>query len=241
MNLMGKTTTGLRRQNEDSFFVYSSSSFCVAAVSDGMGGHAAGETASRIAVDTLKSLLCNTSLLPDAGMLRNAVLRANEAVYSAASEKETLHGMGATLVCAILFPDCYIAANVGDSRLYHYHDNVLTQITHDHSFVAELVRRKLITPEEAKTHPRRNLITRAIGTDSSVKVDLFPCDWHADDILLLCSDGLSGSVNEDEISCVLDSMSSLEEGCSKLIDLALQNGSSDNITVLLIQNSEDIK
>lgn len=237
MNLTGKTTTGLRRQNEDSFFVYNSPHFCVAAVSDGMGGHAAGETASRIAVETLKSILCNTDL-PDAALLRNAVLNANETVYSAASEDETLHGMGATLVSAVLFPDSFIAANVGDSRLYHYHLNVLTQITHDHSFVAELVRRKLITPEEAKTHPRRNLITRAIGTDCSVKVDLFPCDWYPDDILLLCSDGLSGSVDEEEISCILNSMSSLEEGCSKLIDLALQNGSSDNITVVLVQNSE---
>lgn len=237
MNLMGKTITGLRKQNEDSFFVHRSPHFCVAAVSDGMGGHAAGETASRITVETLESTLCSVDQ-PDAGILRNAVLNANEAVYSAASEDETLHGMGATLVCAILFPDSYIAANVGDSRLYHYHHQCVTQVSHDHSFVAELVRRKLITPEEAKNHPRRNLITRAIGTDCSVKVDLFASDWQADDILLLCSDGLSGSVDEEEISDVLGSMTSLEDGCSKLIDLALQNGSSDNITVVLVQNSE---
>ena len=237
MNLTGKTATGLRKQNEDSYFVFRGSNFSVAAVSDGMGGHAAGETASRITVETLESVLCNV-FQPDAGLLRSAVQTANETVYTAASKDEVLRGMGATLVCAVLFPDCYIAANVGDSRLYHFHDETLTQVSHDHSFVAELVRRKLISADEAKTHPRRNLITRAIGTDSSVKVDLFPCEWSRNDILLLCSDGLSGSIDEEEIINILKTMSSLEDGCSKLIDLALINGSTDNITVVLVQNSE---
>lgn len=240
MNLTGKTDTGRRKQNEDSFLVMRDGLRCVAAVSDGMGGHAAGEIASRIAVETLKTVLSGEERL-DAAMLRYACTTANEAVFNAAEQDESLQGMGATLVCAIVSPESFIAANVGDSRLYHYHDGVLTQVTHDHSFVAELVRRKLITPQEAKTHPRRNLITRAIGTDSFVKVDLFPCEWEENDILLLCSDGLSGSVDEDEMAAILSSMKSLEDGCSYLIELALKNGSSDNITVVLVQNSEDQK
>lgn len=240
MNLTGRTEKGLREQNEDSYYVMNEDALRAVAVSDGMGGHAAGEIASRIAVKTLADVLKHSEKI-DASALRSAFLKANEAVFDAASRDEALHGMGATLVCAVLFPDCYIAANVGDSRLYHYHDMTLTQISHDHSFVAELVRRKLITKEEAKTHPRRNLITRAIGTDRSIKADLFPCEWAPNDILLLCSDGLSGSVEEEEMCQVLRTMSSLDDGCSRLIELALTNGSTDNITVVLARNSEEIK
>lgn len=240
MNLTGKTEKGLRKQNEDSYLVCDDGSRRIVAVSDGMGGHAAGEVASRISVVTLQSVLKEADRI-DASVLRRAFSAANEAVYDAAGRDASLHGMGATLVCAVLEPDSFIAANVGDSRLYHYHSGELTQVSHDHSFVAELVRRNLITREEAKNHPRRNLITRAIGTDSSVKVDLFPCEWEENDILLLCSDGLSGSVDEKEICDVLETMSSLEDGCSRLIDLAIRNGSSDNITVVLAQNSEDLR
>ncbi len=238
MNLTGKTETGRRQHNEDAYLVTSRDDRCFVAVSDGMGGHAAGETASRIAIDTLDRLLSAADPIDEAA-LREAFVAANRAVFDAAASDESKHGMGATLVCAVLNPDTFFAANVGDSRLYLYHDGAIRQVSHDHSFVAELVRRKLITPEEAKTHPRRNLITRAIGTESSVKVDLFSCEWAKDDILLLCSDGLSGSLEEHEMEMLLKGSSDLDEICAGMIHRAYENGSTDNITVVLAKNTED--
>ena len=147
--------------------------------------------------------------------------------------------MGATLVCAVPFPTRFLAANVGDSRLYLFHNGALRQITHDHSYVAELVRREIITPEEAKTHPRRNWVTRAIGTEPHVKVDLFSEEWEAGDILILCSDGLFCSLNDADFCRILASCADLDDACETLSALAYENGSSDNITVVLIQNAED--
>lgn len=238
MNLTGRTKTGRRPHNEDAYLVANRDGRCFAAVSDGMGGHAAGETASRIAIDTLDRVLSAADRIDEA-VIRDAFVEANRAVFEAAAADEAKHGMGATLVCAVLNANTFLAANVGDSRLYQYHEGTIHQVSHDHSFVAELVRRKLITSEEAKSHPRRNLITRAIGTESSVKVDLFSCEWTKNDILLLCSDGLSGCLGEDELIALLNASTDLDETCAKMIEQAYENGSTDNITAVLVKNTED--
>lgn len=238
MNLTGKTETGRRQHNEDAFLTYTENDRCIVAVSDGMGGHAAGERASAIAVTKLKEVLSEKPHIEEL-QLRDAFAAVNRAVYDTAASDEALYGMGATLVCVVPYLREFIAANVGDSRLYQYHDGALRQISHDHSFVAELVRRKIITSAEAKTHPRRNLITRAIGTDKAVKVDLFRCEWEKDDILLLCSDGVSGVLEDEQMASILDRSRTLDEACNALIDHAYSAGSTDNMTVVLVQNTED--
>lgn len=238
MNLTGKSETGRRQQNEDSFLTCMENGHVIAAVSDGMGGHAAGERASAIAVETLQNILSKKPKIEELE-LRDAFIAVNEAVWKAASSDASLYGMGATLVCAIPYVDEFVAANVGDSRLYLFHNGALRQISHDHSFVAELVRRKIISKEEAKTHPRRNLITRAIGTEEAIKVDLFRCEWEVRDILLLCSDGVSGVLDDEEMASILSRHTALDSACSELITRAYDAGSSDNMTVVLVQNTED--
>ena len=235
MRFAGRTETGLRSQNEDQYMILHTDSLFAFAVSDGMGGHRAGETASATAVETLQQSL----LLGDASReaaLSNAFTKANHAVHSLAQSDDSMYGMGCTLVAAICDENGFVAANVGDSRLYHFDGKSLKQITHDHSFVAELVRRGIITREEAKTHPRRNLITRAIGTEEHVSADLFDCIWKPGDMLLLCSDGLCGVMDEAEMAAYLRNSVDLDATCAALISRALQLGSRDNITVVLVAN-----
>lgn len=235
MKYAGKTETGLRKQNEDSFMLLHTETLDAIAVSDGMGGHQAGEIASQLAVETLQNRLLSDPSDPEAA-LSGAFAEANRAVHDLASKNDDMYGMGCTLVAAILEPDRFVAANVGDSRLYYFDGQSLRQITHDHSFVAELVRRGAITPEEAKTHPRRNLITRAIGTEMRVSSDIFTCEWKRNDMLLLCSDGLCGVLDDAEMAAYLRNCTDLEATCTALIQRALTAGSRDNITVVLALN-----
>lgn len=235
MKFAGKTETGLRPQNEDSYLLLHTETLDAVAVSDGMGGHRAGEIASRLAIETLKTMLLSNHDDPEAA-LSSAFIEANTAVHSHASMNDEMYGMGCTLVAAILKPDLFIAANIGDSRLYHFDGSKVRQVTHDHSFVAELVRRGAITPEEAKTHPRRNLITRAIGTETRVFADIFTCDWKKGDMLLLCSDGLCGVLDDSEMAAYLRNCTDPDATCTSLIQRALTAGSRDNITVVLAIN-----
>lgn len=235
MKFAGKTETGLRPQNEDRYLLLHTDTLDAVAVSDGMGGHQAGEIASRLAVETLEDMLLSNHADPES-TLSSAFAEANRAVHERASLNDEMYGMGCTLVAAILEPEHFTAANIGDSRLYHFDGSGIRQVTHDHSFVAELVRRKAITPEEAKTHPRRNLITRAVGTETRVSADIFRCDWKVGDMLLLCSDGLCGVLDDAELAAFLRNSDDLDEACSLLIRRALAAGSRDNITVVLAKN-----
>lgn len=239
MKFAGKTETGLRSQNEDSYMLLHTDGLDAVAVSDGMGGHQAGEVASSLAIETLRELLLNSRESREA-VLSSAFIEANHVVHQKASAADEMHGMGCTLVAASMDAHEFTAANVGDSRLYYFDGESIRQITHDHSYVAELVRRGVITPKEAKTHPQRNLITRAIGTDKRILADIFTCEWSAGDMLLLCSDGLCGVMNEDEMATFLKSGEDLDDICAKMIDRALALGSRDNITVVLVQNDGGI-
>jgi PPM family protein phosphatase len=199
-------------------------------VADGMGGHAGGATASRVAVETVSSVVASSHDAPDVA-LRAALEAANRVVHDEAQRNEQLAGMGTTGVAALFSADgLAFVANVGDSRAYRMRDGTLEQITLDHSLVAELHRRGMITEEEALVHPRRNEVLRSLGVEPDVVVDLHRVDLQPGDQLLLCSDGLSGVLRDTEIAAVMH-RESPARAVRVLVDLANSRGGPDNVTV----------
>ena len=233
-----RSITGKRAKNEDAVFIPKGGEISLVAVADGMGGHNAGNVASAIAVETLGSELKKGGPGGPAALVRDAVNHANTAVFEYAKAHPECRGMGTTLVMALLFKTRFVAANVGDSRLYHFHAGQLHQVTADHSYVAELVASGYLTPEEAAHHPRRNLITRALGTRACERVDIFECEWEENDALLLCSDGLYSELNEQDLVGVLEKSDTPDAACTALVELALDSGSQDNVCVVLVKNGE---
>ena len=234
-----KTDIGKRVHNEDSYYLTEKSDLpMLFAVADGMGGHAAGSVASHMLVEELA--IVDRIIEPNRELqfLRQSIEHANFARYQAAEKDHALRGMGTTLVAALILGTHYIAANVGDSRMFHYNGETLVTVTTDHSLVEQLVLAGAITKEEARVHPQRNIITRAVGVSPVVEVDLFERVWSAGDILVICSDGLHGAVEEDDIISVLSSGRSLESMCDLLLQLALDNGGTDNITAILVRLEE---
>ncbi len=235
MNYAARTNIGRRAQNQDGFLIPGEkASVPFLAVADGMGGHAAGQVASKLVLDGMAGELSRLYDEDPILTLRRAISRVNMEVYRSGADDPSLSGMGSTLVCALLFETHFIAANVGDSRLYHFDGKELTQVTIDHSLVEMLVRGGHITREEALTHPQRNLITRAMGLGLRVEPDVFDRTWQKGDLLLLCSDGLSGSVRPERIAELLragaDALNTL---AGTLVTEALESGATDNITVAL--------
>jgi len=238
MNFALRTETGKRALNEDRGHIPSAQDMLpFIALSDGMGGHAAGEIASRMTIDGMVRFL-KQSTEDAVSALQNGAKRVNFEVFRAAQDNASLRGMGATLVCALLASDNYVVANIGDSRLYHFDGEQLVQVTVDHSLVQVLLEKGSITPEELKTHPRRNVITRAVGVGLSVEADIFERAWKQGDMLLLCSDGLSGVLDEEQIVGLLKLHAPLENIAEKLIAAALEAESTDNITVILARNGQ---
>ncbi len=242
LDVYGASDIGcVRSLNEDSFCIYGFEDekipgFCV--LSDGMGGHNAGEVASQKTVQFVAELLLegmpeDRESLPRE--LQKAVKETNERIFRMAVSNQAQQGMGATLVIAAVEPDEAYIANVGDSRAYAYRNHELMQITKDHSVVEEMLANGSITPEEARVHPQRNIITRAIGTDPIVEPDIFEYDYLAGDTLLLCSDGLSGMVDDGEIKKILEENKNAKQTVSALIEAAKEQGGQDNITVLCIR------
>lgn len=238
MKYASKTDIGRRLRNEDACLVpQAGESRPLIAVADGMGGHAAGELASSLLIAGLARERDAIAISDDsADALEKAVQRINVEIFRMAQAEESYHGMGSTLVCALLLPDRYFTASIGDSRLYHLHDDILEQITEDHSLVEMLVLSGQITREEARTHPQRNFITRAAGLALRAQIDIFERSWREGDVLLLCSDGLHGSVTDDEMREMLQTGASLDDAADTLVSLALERGASDNITIVLAQN-----
>jgi len=232
MKIVQRTDIGLRQSNDDTCLIEHRPDCALIAVSDGMGGHAAGKTASTLTIATLRdSFATDEPMASD--FLAQAVAASNQIVWQAQHGDPALLGMGATLVAAVLWPDSYEAVNVGDSRLYHYVGGRLEQITRDHSYVGELVRLGILTPESAAVHPRRNVILRAVGSEAVVSADTFSGLWAEGDLLLLCSDGLHGFVPDADILEKLTPGRPLEEIAEELIALALAQGARDNISVVL--------
>ena len=205
-------------------------------VADGMGGHAGGATASRTAVDTARSVVEAAATGSDA-LLMEAFEAANRSIHEAAGRDASLHGMGTTGVALLLAPGGPAwVANVGDSRAYRLRGECLEQLTRDHSFVAELQRRGVIDAEQAAVHPRRHQVLRSLGVESGVEVDVERIELEDGDCFLLCSDGLSGVIADDEIAFAL-SGAEPAEAARRLVDLANERGGPDNITVQIARIS----
>lgn len=244
MKLFGLTDTGLVRQNnQDSYAIRQpDESLGIVVVCDGMGGARAGNVASAVGVEAFSSALeesCRQGLPPDPErkqeLLKSAVRTANGQIYELAEENPEYYGMGTTLVAALILSNEAYIANVGDSRCYHWSEGMLHQISQDHSVVQALVERGEITPEQARTHPRKNLITRALGTAIGTQIDVFRIDYRAGDKLLLCSDGLTNVVTDDVVSRELALNIAPEDMARALLTLAIEQGAPDNVTVVVAQ------
>jgi len=227
---VGKVRTG----NEDAY------GYCLDAgvfiVCDGMGGAAAGEVASRLAVDTLTERLCAVNSPEDRRkVLEDSIAVANRLVYDRASQDVSLQGMGTTLVAASIQDHHALIAHVGDSRCYLSRAGKLTRETNDHSLVDEQVRMGHMTQEDADRSPLKNVITRAIGTQPTVEPDISQIPLESGDILLLCSDGLTREVPEENIASILRGPGTLDEQCRKLIEAAIEAGAHDNVTAILVR------
>jgi protein phosphatase len=224
----GATDTGRkRRRNEDSYVVAPP----LFAIADGMGGAQAGEVASKLAAGALEEV--DSGLLSGPERVTSLIQDANRRVYERASADPTASGMGTTMTVALLEGAEVTIGHVGDSRAYLVRDGELKQLTDDHSLVNELLKSGKLSPEEAETHPQRSVITRALGTEPDVDVDAFTIETRAGDLFLLCSDGLTSMVDDDEIFELLDrNRDDLNSAVRSLLAAANRGGGEDNITVV---------
>lgn len=233
------TDTGKRRKlNQD--YVYTSENpvgnlpnlFLVA---DGMGGHNAGDYASRYAVESIVEEISLSYEKNPVRILKKAIESANAHIREKSLETEEMSGMGTTLVAASCIGSRLQVANVGDSRLYLIHEQKITQITRDHSLVEEMVRMGGIDRESARNHPDKNIITRAIGAQDTIEIDFFNEELKPGDMVLMCTDGLTNMLEDEEIRMILGGQRDIVEMAERLIEAANQNGGKDNIAVVLIE------
>ena len=235
-----RTDTGRRLNNEDSARALGADELgfqadALLVVADGMGGRASGQVASRIAVDTVTDSF--VAALAEGGdlseILGNSLQAANSAVFRDATSNPELHGMGTTCVAVAVHDGRAHFAHLGDSRIYLLHDGRIRRLTEDHSFVAEKIRSGEITEEQSRRSRFRNIITRAIGLEATAQPSVGSTELESGDVLLLCSDGLSGPVSDNQIADILCSSSDPEGACDRLVSTALKNGGSDNVTVVV--------
>ncbi len=226
---LGISKTGLVRQrNEDRFYAQGP----LLIVADGMGGYTGGEYASTMVVDTIVEVV-NEATEMSTEVLKNAILKANRMVYEKSQSYKELEGMGTTAVVAYVQEDTLYWAHVGDSRLYRYGEDGLHRMTKDHSMVQQLVEAGTITEEEVIHHPKRNMLTRAIGVYETVEVDTGVVEVHQNDRILLCSDGLSGYIEESKIEQVLSEENNESRALEDLVHLVYDAGARDNVTIVL--------
>lgn len=240
MDAWGLTDLGnVRKQNQDFYDIVTlNPNQLLLVVCDGMGGAKSGNVASRLATEVFVGEVRRTAREDmNAGqigqMLRDAVSLANQAVFEQSKVSSDFTGMGTTLVAAVLLPDRAVIANVGDSRAYIFDKDGIRFMTVDHSLVELMVRRGEITREQAKTHPSKNLITRAVGTEANVDCDLYNQELRPGDAVLLCSDGLSNEMADQEI--LFEVVHGVQKNgcCQRLLDIAKGRGAPDNVTVVL--------
>ncbi len=237
MNISSATSVGkIRSVNEDSFFAspIGQKGEILAVVADGMGGHNAGEVASAQAVNILKDLNLRAGI-PIKDTLLGAIDCANNEIYKMSQKNPQQHGMGTTITACVISDNKATVAQVGDSRLYLIKNGKLSQITKDHSLVEMLLENGEITKEDAKNHPQKNVITRALGTDNTVDIDTYELEVSEDDILLLCSDGLVNMVDEEKILSVITKAQNFDSLADILVKEAENAGGLDNITVVLVK------
>jgi serine/threonine protein phosphatase PrpC len=223
-----------RRRNEDSYVIDPP----LFAVADGMGGAQAGEVASRLAAAAFREFHGADDLDPEERLVA-IIQEANRRIFERASDDAQVSGMGTTITAALVASEGLVIGHVGDSRAYRLRDNQFEQLTDDHSLVADLVRSGRLTPEEADVHPQRSVITRALGTDPEVDVDTFAVGAESGDLFLLCSDGLTTMVGDEDISKLLTAARDLEQAGKGLVKAANRAGGEDNVTVVLFRLAED--
>lgn len=241
MVIDAKTDIGkVREANQDALYIAKDNRYCI--IADGMGGHKGGKVASHAAIAAVRVTLKaqkpkKTEDVPK--VLQEAARAANEIVYYMSQSSEELRGMGTTLAICYFFKKRAYLANVGDSRIYHLPATAansdespkLSQVTRDHTVVARLVQKGVLTEEQAQTHPQKNVITRAIGTEPQVDVDVFTLNYHEGDKILLCSDGLTDMLDTSEIQAIIN-----QDGATQaLIDAANANGGRDNVTAIIVR------
>ena len=203
-------------------------------VADGMGGHKAGDFASRLAVETLKEELAKSIEDGPEAMIKKAIQSANHKLIEASRQDARLEGMGTTIVAATVIEQTLYFANVGDSRLYLLNDGI-KQLSRDHSFVQEMVRLGGMNAEEAKHHPDKNIITRAVGAREKLEVDFFEYRLKKGDMILMCTDGLSNMIEDEEMFRIVKSSRDIVEAVERLVERANVNGGNDNIGVILAE------
>ena len=229
----GVTDVGRVRDGNEDDFLDQANRLGLVAVADGMGGHRAGEVASATALEALRAGVASGE------ELRDAIEGANDAVLEKSESDQELHGMGTTLTAGMLGTDGQlVVGHVGDSRAYLVRDGELTQITNDHSLVEEMVRGGELTPEQAEVHPQRSIITRALGIDPQVDVDVYPLELQPGDRILFCSDGLTTMVRQDEMASILAREPDPKRAAQLLVDAANAAGGEDNITAVIVEAVE---
>lgn len=247
----GRTHAGrIRRKNEDHFGI--NDELKVFVVADGMGGHKHGEVASAIAVRAVEEFIGETAgedveqpfvaeegLTPSAGRLKTGLQVAHDKVLRAIETDDSLRGMGTTMVAMLVDGDGAAIAHVGDSRAYLLRGGRMSRVTHDHTWVNEQVAAGHLSEEQARLHPLKNVVTRALGGAAAVEVDVQDVQLEPGDMYLLCSDGLIAMLSDDEIAAELSAPRSLDESCDVLIARANERGGVDNITVVLVATEEE--
>ena len=246
IEVAGETNVGMKRNhNEDNFSILEDSGLYI--VADRMGGHASGEVASKMAVDAMKEFFAATANDPERtwpykmdrskgyeeNRLITSIKLANLRIYESAQRDPRQRGMGTTLVTIFAVEDGVYIAHVGDSRVYRVRDGQIEQLTEDHSLLNDYIKMKRLTPEEIANFPHKNVIVRALGMKDTVKVDTRFEQPKADDVYMLCSDGLSGPVSDEEVLEIATAAPDLKTAAARLIERANSNGGPDNITVVL--------
>ena len=244
--MAGKTDTGLKREHNEDYIAWDAERG-LALLADGMGGHKAGDVASRMSVESIEQslLAAMEQPLPEgggeegpsplAGLLQQAVEKANDAVFAAGEENAQQKGMGTTLVALLLHGDRVLVAHVGDSRLYRLHGRELSAVTRDHSLVRQMLEEGIMSEEEAHDSPFTHVITQAVGVRAAVDAEVQELEAVPGDVYLLCSDGLTDLVDDSEIEATLvAAQGNWERAAQHLVDLANQHGGRDNISVVIV-------
>ena len=243
MKTFSMTDVGIRRESNQDYMYTSETAvgnlLNLFLLADGMGGHAAGDYASRFTVEKVVELVGKSTFTEPVAILKQAISEANALLLAEADKDVSRQGMGTTLVTATIIDDRMYVSNVGDSRLYLVSDDKMIQVTRDHSLVEEMVRLGEMDKEDAKVHPDKNIITRAVGVLPEVSADFFEVELEPGDMILMCSDGLTNMVRDEEIRQIILGQRDIVEKAEKLVETANKNGGRDNITVVLIEPFSD--
>ncbi len=230
----------LREVNQDSYYVSEKEDIPVFIIADGMGGHRAGEVASKMAIDVMKERFfkSNKSINEEREvvlLVKKAIETANLKIYESSQKNKEYLGMGTTITMTYILGDKIVVGHIGDSRAYLLREGKFSQLTEDHSLVAQLLKNGSISEAEAQSHPQKNVITRAVGTDEEIDIDIVVEKIYKEDIVLLCTDGLTNMVDDSQINEILSTRKDIQTACDDLVELANQNGGYDNITVIAIK------